>query len=297
MYLSALLFETLLGRGPERGLAVGAVAVDLGVFAGVVWLVRGGVVREGPLRRLVYCVGILVALLGSFFELQWILPVASGPVLDGDLHALDLRLFGVEPAVAWDRFVRPATTEWFSFFYYGYFFLIAAHVLPALFLGRRERLMIPFGFGFLWLYCVGHVVYTLVPAYGPYAHLAFAHSLQGDVFWPLVQRTVAFGGARTDVFPSLHTAVPTFLALFSYRSRRTTPYRYTWLPLAFSASQIIVATMFLRWHYLIDICAGVLLAVSGMVAGRAALWWDETRIALGGPKVWPAFELRPPTDR
>src|SRR5262249_52147913 len=78
-YLSALLFETLLGHGPQRTLAIGAVALDLGIFTGVLWLVRGGVLAEGPFRRLVYSVGVLVAILGSFFELQWILPVASGP--------------------------------------------------------------------------------------------------------------------------------------------------------------------------------------------------------------------------
>jgi PAP2 superfamily len=300
-YLLTLLYEVVAGGGPRRGPATVYLGLDLVVFGVVLWVVRRDGSRPHFLTALCYRLGILVALFGSFLELQWILPAASGPPVDADLYALDLRLFGAEPAQAWDRFVRPETTEWFAFFYYGYFLLVAVHVLPALFFGRTERVLIAFGFGFLWLYCVGHVVYTLVPAYGPYAYLKFEHRLEGRVWWPLVERTVASvdGSARTDVFPSLHTAGPAFLAMFSFQQRRLFPFRYTWPPLTFCATQIIAATMFLRWHYLLDICAGLLLAVSGIVAGRVALWWDEARFAAGGPRVWPAFEraLGPAADR
>jgi hypothetical protein len=289
------LFYLVVGStSPHRPVALVAVALDLAAFVAVlVWVRREGA-RGGFLPALVYRCGVLGALLGSFFELQWILPAASGPPVDATLHALDLRLFGVEPAEAWDAFVRPSTTEWFSFFYYGYFILVAVHILPALFFGRSERFLVTFGFGFVWLYCVGHIVYTIVPAYGPYAHLSFHHPLEGGLWWPLVKKTVASvdGSARTDVFPSLHTAGPTFLALYSFRNRRELPFQYTWLPLSFAATQIILATMFLRWHYLIDICAGLLLAVSGIAVGHLAIAWDEARVAAGGKRAWPPLAWR-----
>jgi hypothetical protein len=71
------------------------------------------------------------------------------------------------------------------------------------------------------------------------------------------------------------------------KNRATVRFRYTWLPMAFAASQIMIATMFLRWHYLIDICAGLLLATSGIFMGRVALAWDEARVAAGGMRAWP----------
>jgi hypothetical protein len=292
VYLVTLFLEVVGRNGVHHGLASACLAFDIALFAGILWLIRRPGAQPRFVTSLVYRAGVLTALLGSFLQLQWILPAASGPPVDAQLHALDLRLFGVEPAEAWDRLVRPGTTEWFSFFYYGYFFLVAVYVLPALFFGRSEKLLIGFGFGFLWLYCVGHVVYTLVPAYGPYAHLKFEHSLEGPLWWPLVKRTVASvdGSARTDVFPSLHTAGPSFLTLFSFQQRRRLPFKYTWLPLGFCATQIIIATMFLRWHYLIDICAGISLAVSGIVAGRIAVWWDEARVQAGGPCSWPVLD-------
>lgn len=79
------------------------------------------------------------------------------------------------------------------------------------------------------------------------------------------------GGALKDIFPSLHTAAPTFFALFSVRHRRLAAFRFTWPVVAFFASQIILATMFLRWHYLADIVAGLSLSgVAMVVASRAA---------------------------
>ena len=152
-----------------------------------------------------------------------------------------------------------------------------------------------FSFGFIWLYCVGHALYTFVPAYGPYAFLAhdFKHTLDGPLWWKLVRNAVdsVDGGARTDVFPSLHTALPTYLSLFSFLERRRSPFRYTWLPLTLCTTQIIAATMFLRWHYLIDICAGLLLAVSGILVSRLAVRWDAARERQGGGPVWPLTSL------
>jgi hypothetical protein len=294
-YLLTLLYEVLFGGGPRRGPAAAGLALDLAMFVGVLALVRRDDPPRSRLYALIYRLGVLFALLGSFLELQWILPAASGTAMDASLYAFDLRVFGFEPAEALERYATPRTTEWFAFFYYGYFVIVAVHVLPALFLGKEQRFLTTFGFGFLWLYCVGHVSYTVVPAYGPYAHLAFHRPLEGALWWPLVERTVASvdGSARTDVFPSLHTAGPTFLALYAFRWRSVAPFKFTWPVLAFSATQIIFATMFLRWHYLVDICAGLVLACSGIVAGNIASRWDEARVAVGGHLAWP--ELAPST--
>ena len=294
VYFLVLLAEVLRGSGPRRSAALGGLSVDLAVFVTVLALVRGGLLGGPFLAGLLYRLTVLGTTLASFFQLQWILPSASGRSLDAELHALDVRLFGVEPSLWFDRYVDPALTEWFSFFYYGYFFLLAIHVIPSMLFLRTPRVLSRFGFGILWLYCVGHVVYTLVPAYGPYAHFGFAHPLVGDVWWPLVQRTVAAvdGSARTDVFPSLHTAGPVFLALFSFEHRWRAPFRYTWLPIMFIASQIVVATMFLRWHYLVDIFAGITLATTGILVGRLAVAFDEARERAGGTPVFPALSPR-----
>jgi hypothetical protein len=291
-YLAVLMFQVLQGHGPRRTTAIECVSVDLAVWVGVLALVRSRLLEDYPrAASVLYRVGIGFPVLASFLQLQYILPTAGHAPLDAQLHALDMRVFGLEPAMAWDRFVTPATTDWFAFFYYGYFFLIAVHVLPMLGVVKSGRFLAGFSFGFIWLYCVGHSLYTFVPAYGPYSYLAhgFKHTLEGPLWWPLVRQAVdsVDGGARTDVFPSLHTALPTYLSIFSFLNRKRLPFKYTWLPLSLFTTQIICATMFLRWHYLIDICAGLALAVSAAFMSRVALRWDARREEQGGGPAWP----------
>jgi len=290
-YLVVLLVAVLHGSGPRRESAIMGLVFDLAMLWTVLVLVRGERIKPGFAASLLYRFALLGALLGSFFQLQWVLPTATHYALDAQIYALDKSLFGFEPAEAWDRFVTPATTDWFSFFYYGYFFILAAHVLPMMFFARDMLIFSEFSFGILLLFSVGHSVYLLVPGYGPYMHLAdhFHHTLNGPFWWKLVKETVdsVDGAARKDIFPSLHTAAPTFLAMFSFRHRHALPFKRTWPLLAAFASQIIIATMFLRWHYLIDICAGITLATSAVLLARSVTARERaTRSKLGLPPVW-----------
>ena len=59
--------------------------------------------------------------------------------------------------------------------------------------------------------------------------------------------------------------------------RRALPFRYTWPFLAFAATQIIVATMFLRWHYLVDIVAGLVLASTAAIVSHRVVAWETRR--------------------
>jgi membrane-associated phospholipid phosphatase len=70
-----------------------------------------------------------------------------------------------------------------------------------------------------------------------------------------------------DIFPSLHTAYPTFFALFAFGERHRAPYKYGWPILAFFAANMIIATMLLRWHWAIDVLAGLALAVAAWRLG------------------------------
>jgi hypothetical protein len=82
------------------------------------------------------------------------------------------------------------------------------------------------------------------------------------------------------------------LLAFRYR-REFLPFRYSWRVVAFCTSQIIIATMFLRWHYLIDICAGVALAALAVsVADRAVRWDDARRERLGLAPAWTPLNWR-----
>jgi PAP2 superfamily len=276
--------------GPARPRCIGRVAVDLALFFAMLFLVRGPVLRWGSVTSsLLYRIGIVGVILASYFQLRDVLPVVSPWADDAQIYAFDRHVFGFEPALWLDRYVGPATTEWFAFFYFLYFLILAVHVLPMLFLVGDVEIIGRFAVGLLLVFLTAHLLYMAVPGWGPYWYLggAFHHELHGGFFWRLVREAVDAGGAQKDIFPSLHTAGPTFVAIFSFRERKALPFKYTWPVIAFFATQIIIATMFLRWHYLVDVVAGVILATTAAVLGqRIADWERAKRARLGLQPAW-----------
>jgi len=261
-------------------------------------LVRGRILRHTWLTALIYRFGIYGPVQVSYFFLKEILPLVNTTTLDQKLYAFDLSVFHVEPAIAWDKFVNPLTSEWFSFFYFGYFFLMALHVIPLLFFSRRKQVVGEFTFGMLVLFSMGHTLYMVVPGYGPYRAMAdmFQHSFSPGTWHDLVMNAVHSGGALMDIFPSLHTGAPTLIAFFSYRNRDKLPFRYTWPVVAFCTANIIGATMFLRWHYLIDVVVGFSLAITIVLVSRPITRWElsrRSRERLGD--LWPEFSHTPLT--
>jgi len=242
-------------------------------------LVRTGSLRSNFWSALLYRIGIYGTVQLSYFFFKHLLPVVNPGSLDHRLFALDHVLFGFEPAVWADQFVTPVTTEWFAFFYFCYFLLLAAHIFPIVFGARDQLLLGEFMLGMLIIVCVGHTGYILVPGFGPYRAMPhmFHHELPSGLWMDLVWSTVRSGGAMKDIFPSLHTAGPCFIAMFSFRNRDRLPFRFTWPLITFFAANIIGATMFLRWHYVIDVIAGFTLATLAALLAPLITRWELER--------------------
>lgn len=241
---------------------------------------------------LCYRLGHFGSLQLSYFLFKAFLPAVNPGSLDQELLEFDLAVFGTEPAMAMNGWVSSFTTEWFSFFYYSYFFLLASHIFPIVLFGRDHQLLSEFALGMTIVTAVGQTCYMLVPGFGPYTMPeAFSQPLPSGLWWTLVTDLVAQGGAQKDIFPSLHTALPTFILLFSFHNRSLYPYRFTWPLLASATVNIIIATMFLRWHYLIDVVAGLCLATAAYVlAVRVTAWETRHRALLGLGRVWPSWD-------
>jgi len=288
-FVVVILMIVLHGSGPERDKCIRYALFNVAAIFGSLLAIRGQIVR-GFVSALLYRFVVWWTILGVFFELTFILPEASSRVVDADILAFDLKVFGFEPAIAWDKYVNQSTTEWFSFFYYGYFFLIGLHTFPFAFGVRKNTPMLnEFSLGIVLIFCTAHIVYMIVPGYGPHHLLAgqFQNTLDGPLWWKLVRGAVDAGGSRKDIFPSLHTGAPTFLALFQFRHRKSLPFKYTWPFCAFFASQMVLATMFLRWHWLIDIFAGLTLASLALFfAVRIQRWERARRERLAYDPIW-----------
>jgi membrane-associated phospholipid phosphatase len=291
-YLAALFLLALLRPVPNRAANVACTAVLLLAMLATLVLVRGRVSRHPfgvPLVHRSVAFGTVQA---SYFLLYDLLPKH---LVDERLLRLDVRLFGVEPTLWADQFVTPHRTEWFAFFYYSYFFLLAVHVGAIWLFSRTSRHLDEFALALFSVVIATHLLYFVVPALGPVHYLAgqFGHAFPHGTWYDLVMKTVAAGGAERDVFPSLHTGAPTVLALFSFRHRREWPFKYTWPIITFFTVNIVGATIYLRWHYLVDVVAGLLLAaICVATAGWVTAWETRRRERLGLMPVCPPW---PPT--
>lgn len=291
-----LLNAVLLVRIGEPGYLRSALQMGslLGFFLFVIVPVRGNFLRDGFVAPLAYRVAIHGTVQTSYFFFVAYLPLVNPGNLDHQLYALDLRLFGFEPSVVLERFISPFTSEWFAFFYFCYFFVLAIHSIPIVLFERRERLLGEFTLGMLLVFCTGHLGYLCIPGFGPVRELEgyWTQQFPSGLWVDTVLETVKSGGAQKDIFPSLHTAAPTFITLFSFRNRDYLPFSRTWPVVAFFALNIVIATMFLRWHWLIDVLVGILLAVAAhMLAVRITAWDLERRNAQGLGPSWPRFRL------
>lgn len=290
-YLMVLFFAVAIApESAARTMNLQRLSALLVVSGGSIVAVRGNILTRPLLGPLFYRLSILLVLVASYLMLQGLLPVVSSRVLDSQLYQLDLKVFGVEPALWMDQFVTPATTEWFSFFYYSYFFVLGAYVLPYVFAARDYRRFEQFGLGFMGTYCIAHVLYMVVPGFGPYRFLAdeFQNALPMGFWYERVLEAVQSAGAQKDIFPSLHTAGPVFCFIFAFRHRHVAPFKYVWHITGFFALNIIIATMFLRWHYLIDIVAGLMLAgATNYGAYKIATYERSLRARRALQPVWP----------
>ena len=250
---------------PEADFAAKIFMLTCCFFCGVMLISRGEVLNGARARGIVHRLGLLISVLGLYLLAMREALAALQPVLlDRKLISIDQSLFGAVPASYFDPYVSTGLTEWFAFFYYSYFLLIAFTTLPSAFFGRSSMAR-GLVLGPVMLVCIGHILYTLVPGRGPYVAMKFQNDLSGGFFWQQVNIMVSQQGALLDIFPSLHTAIPTFLLSYLFVCRDQWPLRLSWYVawpiLLFFTLNIVIATMYLRWHYAVDVLAGFSLAL------------------------------------
>jgi hypothetical protein len=202
-YLVWLCLLAFFSTGPFRHWCMTWTSTSLAIHLSTVTAVRGGLIGNTFLRGFATRIVSYGAFQYSYFGLRYLLPAAVPWSLDQQLYEFDLKVFHYEPSLAWDRFVSSGTTEWFAFFYFLYFLIVAGHVFPILFGAKNDEFLSEFAMGILTLFCVGHALYFVVPAYGPFKHLAseYAHALPNGTFMDLVNRSVAAGGAQKTCSP------------------------------------------------------------------------------------------------
>jgi len=189
------------------------------------------------------------------FMAQVVAKIHKGPLYDVWLRSIDARLIGENLSVRLEPFVRPLFTEPLSFCYMVFIPYLTFSMLWYFF--APLPLLKRFYLGLFSIYGIGFLGYILVPAAGPYIAMSqeFRVAFTRGFFTRLNAAMVSFGSNHVDVFPSLHCAVSTYMLLFDRWYRRWR-FRIYALPCV----GLWISTIYLRYHYLIDVVVGFALA-------------------------------------
>jgi len=193
----------------------------------------------------------------SYLQLRTVIPAVHGRDLDLLLINIDHAIFGVHPTVWLEKITTPLLTEYLQLCYCFYYFLPVGLGI-AIYL--KKRAAIPeVVTGLTICYYLSFLGYLLVPAIGPRFSLAGSQTVALTGFG--LSEVLSKGLNKLeqlyrDCFPSGHTAV-TFLVLLY--TKKFFPGSFT--PVAVIVFSLIFSTVYLRYHYAVDVLAGILLAV------------------------------------
>jgi membrane-associated phospholipid phosphatase len=260
-----------VARGVELG---GALTLHAALLAGygalAAWLRRRRGWRHAAVVR-------GVAVLATMFTLYSTLGHVAFDAIpwsaDAWLHAADRALLpGRSPSLVVSRIVPAGWVEPLSFFYALFIPFLYVSILLGL-IGRPDRERDDFVTGLAVLYALSFLGYLFLPARGPVVELAgrFPGALAGGHFHRIVVRAIDQLGGPHGAFPSLHVGASFYLAWFDLRHRNTLR-GLIYLPLVVL---IAVATIVLRYHWVVDLAAGVALALlASRIAPRALARWE-----------------------
>ena len=195
----------------------------------------------------------------AFDSLGDLIPWIWPHYFDDELIRIDRAIFGVHPTVWMERFIHPVMTNVLQIAYISYY-PMSITLGIVLIMKHRTAAFDEAVFGIVLCFYLSYVGYLLVPAVGPRFTLADLQTtgLQASSFTLAIQNTLnALEHNKTDAFPSGHTAVALMTLYYAWKFREK---RYATI-LAPTVLALILATVYLRYHYVIDVIAGVLLTV------------------------------------
>ena len=184
--------------------------------------------------------------------------------LTAAIPAWESALFAGQPSVYLsERLAFVALSEYLHFSYLSYVIVIPAVAAYWYVSGRRAA----FGELVLLLSTVllgSYVFFILLPVDSPY-YLSprLGPPLSGHFFFDLVHQVSARGGARGGAFPSAHVSGAVVVSLVAWRHQRRLAYG-----LVPFAGSVMIATVFGRFHYVLDTLAGAALAIAVVLAYR-----------------------------
>jgi membrane-associated phospholipid phosphatase len=202
---------------------------------------------------------------------------------DAMLIGWDQRLFGCQASVAAQRLITPLLTTWMALAYDSHPF-IGPLVGCFVYLRRPRSNFRNLMCGLVTISFFGFLGYILVPAIGPMYTLKNEFTVPLVQFSPLLRqgtKLMEVARIQRDCFPSMHVGISFLVWLYAWKNSR----RLFWV-LAPVILSLWVATVYLRFHYVVDCLAGLILApLCFWLANWMFIRFGEVRSSVRLPKM------------
>ncbi len=216
---------------------------------------------EGPSRLVlgVRTAVALVAVISAFMALAWLLPGVHAEPFEWVWIEADRRWFGADTSVALAG-LPPWFVEILQWVYASFYLLpLAAALVAARCSGERAffHVITLTAGGFL----LSYLGYLLWPTLPPFRYFEYPQPIEGVWMAATIHAGIdAAEGFKVNCFPSGHTMM-SVIACFG-----VVKYARRWAPAFFVVTALLVfSTVALRYHYSVDVLAGLVGAVLAWV--------------------------------
>jgi membrane-associated phospholipid phosphatase len=270
-------------------LASAGVIVFAQIAAGATDPSKLNVLQPGnPFLKIVYDWYPAPLVFLSYKEIYLVLQAVGMPDRDNVLIAIDRWIFGVHPTVWLYQFATPVVTEILEIAYASFYILMLVTGLEP-YVRRENGKFNFFIFTFLYGFFLSYIGYLLVPGVGPRFTLhdfsALKDELPGIFCTDAIRDFLnagesiprnaanAIATVQRDVFPSGHTQMTLIVIYLAAKFKLRTRYF-----LFVFGTLLIIATVYLRYHYVVDLIAGAMFMVFTVwSAPKLYAWWERFR--------------------
>lgn len=230
-------------------------ALSLAILCVSLYRARIRAQKKGFYAHVVFTIILIFLLFNSLGEL---IAGIHSRTFDDLLIRIDFAVFGVHPTLWMERFINPFLTAVLQLAYISYYCIPVALGVTLIAKGRYadfEKAL----FGIVLCFYLSYIGYLLVPAVGPRFTLDELQTtgLQAGPLISGIQETLnTLEQNKTDAFPSGHTAIAVLTLFYAWKLREKTLSTIL-VPVVLA---LMVSTVYLRYHYVVDVIAGIPLA-------------------------------------
>ncbi|MBX7156540.1 MAG: phosphatase PAP2 family protein [Bacteriodetes bacterium] len=202
---------------------------------------------------------------------QFMVPRLNWHLYDYQLIQIDRFIFGTNPTHLVNMIANPYLTEYLQLCYVLFYIMFLIHTAEIVSTKQRAKL-VTFGRMIVFSFLLSYVAYFAFPAIGPrftlHNFFTTESDLPGVLITPQLRQFVNVGGGiissafnpadivNRDCMPSGHTMLTLINIVLAWRYRSKMKWLFTVLGVS-----LIFATIYLRYHYVIDVLAGIACAL------------------------------------